>query len=189
MSERALLRRIRVWLVIFIVCLVLSGLTAFPLVTELRWAEDVLASSPVPEYLPSLMEWITRVREGLDAADASYPFVLYGTDWLAFAHLVIAVAFYGPYRDPVRNIWVIEFGMIACAGIIPLALICGPLRDIPVWWTVIDMSFGVFGVIPLLLLRRLIKRLEAAAHAAADAAAGEVTGGSPSGPSAPAPAV
>ncbi|MFI8816144.1 MULTISPECIES: hypothetical protein [unclassified Streptomyces] len=191
MSERALLRRIRVWLVIFIVCLVLSGLTAFPLVTELRWAEDVLASSPVPEHLPSLMEWITRVREGLDAADASHPFVLYGTDWLAFAHLVIAVAFYGPYRDPVRNIWVIEFGMIACAGIIPLALICGPLRDIPVWWTVIDMSFGVFGVIPLLLLRRLIKRLEAAAHAAADAAAaaGEVTGGSPSGPSAPAPAV
>lgn len=88
------------------------------------------------------------MRTGLDEADASYPFVLYGTDWLAFAHLVIAVAFYGPYRDPVRNIWVIEFGMIACAGIIPLALICGPIRDIPFWWTVIDMSFGVFGVIP-----------------------------------------
>lgn len=164
MNERALLRRIRVWLVVFIVCLVLSGLTAFPLVTELRWAEDLLnaPASPAPEHLPALTEWIGRVRTGLDEADADHPFVLYGTDWLAFAHLVIAVAFYGPYRDPVRNIWVIEFGMIACAGIIPLALICGQIRDIPFWWTVIDMSFGVFGVIPLLVVRRMIKRLEAA---------------------------
>ncbi|MFF2408672.1 hypothetical protein [Streptomyces sp. NPDC058092] len=161
--RRALLRRIRVWLVVFIVCLALSGLTAFPLVHELHWAEDLLRSSasPVPEHFPALMEWITRVRTGLDEADAKYPFVLYGTDWLAFAHLVIAVAFYGPYRDPVRNIWVVEFGMIACAGIIPLALICGPIRDIPFWWSVIDMSFGVFGVIPLLVVRRMIKRLEA----------------------------
>jgi hypothetical protein len=150
-------------LAVFIVCLVLSGLTAFPLVHELHWAEDLLRSSasPVPEHFPALMEWITRVRAGLDEADAKYPFVLYGTDWLAFAHLVIAVAFHGPYRDPVRNIWVVEFGMIACAGIIPLALICGPVRDIPFWWSVIDMSFGVFGVIPLLVVRRMIKRLEA----------------------------
>ncbi|MFE1775398.1 hypothetical protein [Streptomyces sp. NPDC059008] len=162
-ERRALLRRIRVWLVVFIVCLVLSGLTAFPLVTELHLVHDALTSwaGPVADALPGLMEWIERVRDGLDATDARYPFVLYGTDWLAFAHLVIAVAFYGPYRDPVRNIWVVEFGMIACAGIIPLALVCGPIRGIPMWWSVIDMSFGVFGVIPLLMVRRMIKRLEA----------------------------
>ncbi|MEU7327706.1 hypothetical protein [Streptomyces parvus] len=170
MSERqALTRGIRRWLVFFIVCLVLSGLTAFPLVTELRWAEELLSASasPVPEHFPGLMEWITRVSEGLDTVDREQPFMLYGTDWLAFAHLVIAVAFYGPYRDPVRNIWVIEFGMIACAGIIPLALICGPIRGIPFWWSVIDMSFGVFGVIPLLIVRRMIKRLEVLERAAA----------------------
>jgi hypothetical protein len=80
------------------------------------------------------------------------------------------VAFYGVYRDPVRNIWVVEFGMIACVGIIPLALICGPIRGIPSWWTVIDMSFGVFGIIPLYALRRMIKRLELLA--ASPAAAG-----------------
>ncbi|WP_405722537.1 hypothetical protein OG607_12415 [Streptomyces sp. NBC_01537] len=149
----ALERRIRVWLVVFVVCLVLSGLTAFPLVHEVRWLDGM--------GLPAgLGDWISRVREGLEATDAKYPFVLYGTDWLAFAHLVIAVAFYGVYRDPVRNIWVVEFGMIACGGIIPLALICGPIRGIPFWWTVIDMSFGVFGVIPLYGLRRMIKRLE-----------------------------
>lgn len=162
MSDRAaLLRGIRVWLVLFVVCLVLSGATAFPLVHELRWTESGLRALSVPELLPGLMDWITRVCEGLDAVDAEYPFVLYGTDWLAFAHLVIAIAFYGPYRDPVRNIWVVEFGMIACAGIIPLALVCGPVRGIPFWWTLIDMSFGVFGVLPLYVVRRRIKRLEA----------------------------
>ncbi|MEU5092525.1 hypothetical protein [Streptomyces sp. NPDC021356] len=162
MSDRAaLLKGIRVRLVVFVVCLALSGATAFPLVHELHWAESALRALSVPEHLPALMGWTERVRRGLDTADADYPFLLYGTDWLAFAHLVIAVAFYGPYRDPVRNIWVVEFGMIACVGIVPLALVCGPLRGIPFWWTLIDMSFGVFGVIPLYGVRRRIKRLEA----------------------------
>jgi hypothetical protein len=159
MSDRAaLLKGIRAWLALFVVCLVLSGATAFPLVHELRWTEDLLRHLSVPD---ALMDWIVRVRQGLETADADYPFLLYGTDWLAFAHLVIAVAFYGPYRDPVRNIWVVEFGMIACAGIVPLALICGPIRGIPFWWSVIDMAFGVFGVIPLYVVRKRIKRLEA----------------------------
>ncbi|UUS33196.1 MULTISPECIES: hypothetical protein [Streptomyces] len=164
MSEaNALSRRIRAWLAFFVVCLVLSGVTAFPLVSEVRLMHEALTgwASPVGDALPGLLDWIGRVRAGLDTADARYPFLLYGTDWLAFAHLVIAVAFYGPYRDPVRNIWVIDFGVIACAGIVPLALICGRIRDIPFWWTVIDMAFGVFGVLPLLVVRRHIKRLEA----------------------------
>ncbi|WP_149825686.1 hypothetical protein [Streptomyces tailanensis] len=162
MSDRAaLVKGIRAWLVFFVVCLVLSGATAFTLVHELRWTEELMRSLSVGEYLPGLMEWIERVRAGLGEADAEYPFLLYGTDWLAFAHLVIAVAFYGPYRDPVRNIWVVEVGMIACAGIIPLALICGPIRGIPLWWSLIDMSFGVFGVIPLYVVWKRIKRLEA----------------------------
>ncbi|GCD34410.1 hypothetical protein OEIGOIKO_02140 [Streptomyces chrestomyceticus JCM 4735] len=71
------------------------------------------------------------------------------------------MAFYGPFRDPVRNIWVVDFGIIACAGIIPLALVCGPIRGIPFYWQLLDMSFGVFGVIPLLVVRRMIKCLEA----------------------------
>ncbi|NUS77093.1 MAG: hypothetical protein HOV70_12960 [Streptomyces sp.] len=168
MSDRAaLLKGIRAWLVLFVICLVLSGATAFPLVHELRWTEQLLSHLPAPD---ALTDWITRVRQGLDTADADYPFLLYGTDWLAFAHLVIAVAFYGPYRDPVRNIWVVEFGMIACAGIVPLALICGPVRGIPFWWSVIDMAFGVFGVVPLYVVRRKIKRLEAMAAVTPEAA-------------------
>ncbi|MGW1010908.1 hypothetical protein ACWD4X_12775 [Streptomyces termitum] len=160
----ALLARIRAWLILFVVCLVLSGVTAFPLVTELRLLDDALGgwAAPVADALPGLAEWIHRVAGGVERAGTEAPYLLYGTDWLAFAHLVIAVAFLGPYRDPVRNVWVVEFGMIACAGIIPLALICGPIRDIPFWWSAVDMSFGVIGVLPLLRVRRLTRRLEAA---------------------------
>jgi hypothetical protein len=161
MSDRAaLLKGIRVWLVLFVVCLVLSGATAFPLVHELRWTESLLRALSVPEWLPGLMDWIVRVRHGLDTADADYPFLLYGTDWLAFAHLVIAAAFWGPLKDPVRNIWVIRWAALACGAVIPLALICGPLRGIPVAWRFVDMSFGIFGVVPLLIVLRTLRPLE-----------------------------
>ena len=73
---------------------------------------------------------------------------------------MIAVAFIGPLRDPVRNIWVVQFGMIACVGVIPLALIAGTIRGIPLGWQLIDMSFGIVGIIPLLIVNRLIRRLE-----------------------------
>ncbi len=121
-------------------------------------------SLPPTEY-SGLRYWIATVGQGLAYVDANYPFLLYGTDWLAFAHLVIAVAFVGLYRDPVRNKWLITFGMIACAGILPLALICGPLRHIPFYWQLIDCSFGLFGLIPLLWLRVLVKKLEQSAAA------------------------
>jgi hypothetical protein len=154
------LRQVRVWLVIFIVCLVASGLTAFPLETELRIASDFLHGSPAPQILPDFVAWIDRVREGVIDTNDRYPFLAYGTDWLAFAHLVIAVAFIGVFREPIRNIWIIQWGMIACVGVIPLALIAGPIRGIPFGWTLIDISFGVVGIIPLLIVYRLIRRLE-----------------------------
>jgi hypothetical protein len=154
------LRRIRVYLVIVVIGLVVSGVTAFPLEPELRWVLAVVRDTWPADAFPNLISWLERVHDGLVRADTEYPFLRYGTDWLAFAHLVIAVAFWGPLRDPVRNVWVVQFGMIACAGIIPLALICGPLRGIPFWWQVIDMSFGVIGVVPLLLAYRHIRVLE-----------------------------
>ena len=151
--------RVKVWLWIFIVGLVLSGLTAFPLETEIRaFAKFVHADANAATS--GFAAWIARVRDGLIDTNAKYPFLAYGTDWLAFAHLVIAVAFVGVLRDPVRNIWVVEFGMIACAMVIPLALIAGPIRDIPFGWRLIDCSFGVFGIVPLAICRREIKRLE-----------------------------
>ena len=142
--------------------LVLSGVTAFPLDSELRGLDTILHAHflrPLAEAV-HLLPWIDRVHEALDTTNANYPFLAYGTDWLAFAHLVIAVAFIGPYVDPVRNKWVITFGLIACAAVIPLALIAGQFRGIPLAWRLIDCGFGVVGSIPLLICRRSIVALE-----------------------------
>lgn len=151
---------IRAWIAFFIAALVVSGITAFPLETELRIASDVLRGLAVDQLLPDLVTWVDRLRDALIDTNDRYPFIAYGTDWLAFAHLVIAVAFIGPFRDPVRNVWVIQFGLIACAGVIPLTLIAGAVREIPLGWQLLDMSFGVIGVVPLLIVLRLIRRLD-----------------------------
>ncbi len=156
------LRRIRVWLAVVIAGLMVSGITAFPLQTELGWMASLLQTGLLRPIAAStgLLPWIERVYQGLSATNARYLFLAYGTDWLAFAHLAIAVAFIGPWIDPVRNKWVITFGLVACAGVIPLALIAGYVRGIPIGWRLIDCSFGVFGAIPLLLCRRSIEALE-----------------------------
>ncbi len=161
MSERATaIRWIRLWLGLFVAALVLSGLTAFPLVWETRLlAEWFGEGTRTATMFPKLAWWLSHVHAGLDASYGSYPFLGYGTDWLAFAHLVIAIAFWGPIKDPVKNAWVVEFGMIACVLVIPLALICGPMRGIPWFWRLIDCSFGVFGLVPLGIARRMILKV------------------------------
>jgi hypothetical protein len=161
-------RAIRIWLVIFIAGLVISGLTAFPLEAELRLAASILHATPIGDWMPQLADWIDRVRDAVIVTNERYPFIAYGTDWLAFAHLVIAIAFIGVFRDPVRNVWIIVWGMIACVAVIPLALIAGPIRGIPWGWTLIDCSFGVVGIIPLIIVYRLIRRLERENAAGAD---------------------
>jgi hypothetical protein len=155
------LRGIRVCLLIVIAGLVVSGVTAFPLEWELGIVAGVLHSSLAVDLLPGLVEWIDRVHLALVATGAEYPFLAYGTDWLAFAHLAIAVAFLGPLVDPVKNVWVIRWGMIMCAGIVPLALIAGSIRGLPWGWMLVDISFGVVAIVPLLIAERLTRRLAA----------------------------
>ncbi len=155
------IRKVRIWLALFIAGLVLSGLTAFPLQREtglLNRTFGVAASPSTSE--PVLHVWLRRVHEGIVHTNRDYPFMAYGTDWLAFAHLVIAVAFLGPLIDPVRNKWVLVFGVVACLGVVPLALIAGPIRGIPFYWRLIDCSFGVIGVVPLLICLRYVRRIE-----------------------------
>lgn len=147
-------------LVIFIVGLVASGATAIPLETELRWLTSWAGGESAAG------RWFLKIRDALIETNAKYPFIAYGTDWLAFGHFVIAIVFVGAYRNPVRNIWVVEFGMIACVLIVPYAMITGGLRGIPIEWRLIDCSFGVFGIIPLWYCRRLIKQLEMAENKA-----------------------
>jgi hypothetical protein len=89
------------------------------------------------------------VREGVRNTYVLYPFMAYGTDWLAFGYFVIAIAFGGALWDPVRNRWLYLFGMISCVLVIPFAMIFGAVREIPFGWRLIDCSFGVFGFVPL----------------------------------------
>lgn len=155
MNTKKLEIKIKTLLILFIIGLILSGITAFPLEIELRLLLNLEA------YFPSLInDWIQQVAYAIIDTNTKYPFMSYGTDWLAFAHIVIAVAFIGPLRDPMRNIWVIQFGMIACIMIFPLAFICGPIRHIPFYWQLIDCSFGIIGIIPLFFCYRWIKQLE-----------------------------
>ena len=156
MLPATLLFRIRAMIVLFVVLLLLSGITAFPVYTEMRWLMSLHLFDPGS----AMGAWLQRVWEGVEAMNKSYAFLFYGYDWMAFAHLVIGTAFIGPLRDPVRNKWVVDWAMLACLGVFPLALIAGNVRDIPWFHIVIDCSFGVFGIIPLLIVRRWITRLE-----------------------------
>lgn len=157
MRLEVLEQRIRYLIVFFIGGLVLSGITAFPLLSELELAHQYVQQLTNNKEFVS---WIEYVFTGVRETNSNYPFIAYGTDWLAFSHLVIAVVFIGPLRDPVKNIWVIEFGLIACVGIFPLALIAGEIRGIPMFWRMIDCSFGLFGAIILWRCYRMIKQLE-----------------------------
>ena len=118
-------KRIKILLWFFISCLVLSGLTAFPLGYEINILFNIVGpETQLGQSWPAMAEWISFVNTGIVETNKQYPFIFYGTDWLAFAHIVIAIAFIGPLRDPVKNIWVIEFAMIACDdnhGIIQLS--------------------------------------------------------------------
>ena len=154
-------RKIRALLWFFIFGLVVSGATAIPLETELKLLVPLVgAGGDSPSA--GVAKWLLQVRDALGETNARFPFLAYGTDWLAFGHFVIALAFLGPLRDPVKNIWVIEFGMIACVLVVPFALHMGGVRGIPFGWRLIDCSFGVGGIIPLWICRRLVQQLAAA---------------------------
>ncbi len=153
MNEKKLRSRIRAWIIIFIIGLALSGITAFPIETELRFLATNFTSG-------TLGTWFNKIYSAVHDTNQRYPWLAYGTDWLAFGHMVIATAFIGVLKDPVRNVWIIQWGMIACVMVFPLAFIAGSIRDIPLYWRFVDCSFGFFGIIPLLLVYRDIRRLE-----------------------------
>ena len=163
--EQTLLRRIKRLTWIFIIGLFLSGATAIPLVTEIDWLTRLtgahgLVESPGSINTPAWAAWLVKVQSALQETSDKNPILFYGTDWLAFGHFVIALVFIGALRNPVRNRWLFDFGLIACVLVIPYALVFGGLRGIPFWWRLIDCSFGVFGFIPLWFCRKWAKELE-----------------------------
>src|ERR1700739_4046993 len=92
-------RRIKRCLWMVITGLALSGITAFPLETELKFLSDHVSAAG------TMGAWLHNTYNAVRLTNQQFPTLSYGTDWLAFAHLVIAVVFIGPLRDPARNIW------------------------------------------------------------------------------------
>jgi hypothetical protein len=149
----------------FIAGLVLSGVTAFPLLWEIELLTELLglgnASSPAGH--DGLAGWILTVRFGLEEMYGRHPWIAYGTDWLAFAHLVVALFFIGPLIEPRSSRTNLLAGVAACVGVVPLALIAGEVRGIPLASRLIDCSFGLIGLVLLLYCLRLLKLIEAEA--------------------------
>ncbi len=144
--------RVKLCMIAIIAGLALSGVTAFPLQSELAWLTAQADSGN-----GTIQQWLNTIYNAIKSTNQAYPYLSYGTDWLAFAHLVLALLFVGPLKDPVKNIWIIEFGMVVCGLIFPLAFIAGGIRHIPVFWRLIDCSFGAIGIFPLAIAYRIIK--------------------------------
>ncbi len=148
------IRLIRRWLLFFMLAMVVSGLSAMPVQWELQIVTRLIPTGN------AVGNWLDEVQRGVTETAKEQPWLFYGFDWLAFAHIVLALFFIGPYREPVKNKWVVECGIYACLLIIPFTLMAGAYRGIPFWWKMVDASFGIFGMIPLCTVLKKINRLE-----------------------------
>lgn len=160
LTRMDLLARIRISLCIFSTSLIISGLTASFAREVLRMLSTLfMQGSPLSTLWPSMAAWLTLVRQAIEQTYTAYPFLAYGYDWLAFGHFIIAIPFVMALRDPLRHLWVINFGLAACISVIPFAFVFGAVRGIPFFWRVIDALFGMGGLAILLVLRRDLARL------------------------------
>jgi hypothetical protein len=146
------MKTIRIHLALFVLVLMLSGITAFPIQTEINFLMAHLDSLPVFFH-----DWIKQLHQNINATPSV---MLYGTDWLAFAHIIIGLFFIPVYIDPVKYKVNLYIGMTACLLVFPLAFICGPIRNIPFFHQLIDCSFGVIGILYLYFILKRVNNLE-----------------------------
>lgn len=145
------MKAIRVHLILFISLLAISGLTAFPIETEINFMMRHINSFPI-----FFQDWIKSLYSDIHNTPAV---MFYGTDWLAFAHIIISLFFIPVYLNPKKYKINLKVGIAACFLIFPLAFICGPIRSIPFFHQIIDCSFGVFGSAYLYFILRKIDNL------------------------------
>ena len=146
------MKTIRIHLLLFISLLAISGLTAFPIQTEIDFMVKNI------NYFPSfLQDWITSLYRDIHNTPSV---MFYGTDWLAFAHIIIGLFFIPVYLNPFMYKINLQIGIIACFLVFPLAFVCGPIRNIPFFHQLIDCSFGVLGSAYLYFILRKINNLK-----------------------------
>jgi hypothetical protein len=76
-TDKKLGTEIRLLLCFFIIGLVVSGITAFPIHTQLTYAHDLIVHFKLSN---PLSHWIETVYQGVHEVDTKYPFIAYGTD-------------------------------------------------------------------------------------------------------------
>ncbi|MBP5220839.1 MAG: hypothetical protein J6034_09120, partial [Bacteroidaceae bacterium] len=90
--ERKILKKIRGIIVFFMIALALSGITAFPIETELNTFFSVTGiNSESVKDDPEIFKFLHYIKENVTETNQKAPQLAYGCDWLAFAHLVIAL--------------------------------------------------------------------------------------------------
>jgi len=135
-------------IILFQIGLLISGITAFFIpegMPVVLWMTE--------HSFPDLLPWLQSVASSVDHVSVDATHLLYGYDWLGFAHVLFAILFIGALKDPERNRFLLDFGLIACALIIPTAFIAGHFRGIPPLWRLMDSMFGVIGGALLLYAR------------------------------------
>jgi hypothetical protein len=160
-DKKTPMMRARLMLGIVAFGLFVSGVTVWPAVPELKAAVRIAWGDGAPTGV--LHPFVLRSIAGLESVQANYPFMLYAHDWLAFAHIVLAILFAGAIKDPVRNIWIVQCGLIMCALVPVLAGICLPIRGLPGCWFWIDCAFAPIAALPLWIALRDIRHAEAGA--------------------------
>ena len=159
------MRRAKWMIAIVALGLLVSGVTVWPAVPELELAQEIAWGGERGEG--DIAGFVDEAIEGLQSTEEQYPFLLYAHDWLAFAHIVLALLFAGAIRDPVRNKWIVQCGLVMCVLIPVLAGVGIPVRGLPWQWFFIDTAFGVVAGVLLGVAYRDIGRAERLALAAA----------------------
>lgn len=156
MNATSLLRSIRIWLGVVIVGLVLSGVTAFPLQHELAFVVCVTARVHLAQHAPALSAWLQRVLAALTDTDARYPFLAYGTDWLAFAHRGVYWTLSRPSAEQVVH----RLGIDLLCGSDSAGAYCRTIARDSVLLAVYRLQLRRFCCGALLILKRWVGMLE-----------------------------
>lgn len=157
----SLLSRIRLVLAIAIVCLILGSLATLAAPHTISVVLSILSRMEIatPDTSHSF-RWLQHIQLQLGRDSDLHPMLHFCADLFAFVQLVFALALIGPLRNPIRNQWVIQFGILACCGLIPVALILGPWHGLPMAWRLVSCGAALCGIVTLMLCRHYITLYE-----------------------------
>jgi hypothetical protein len=160
MDERNLLKRIRIFLIIFALGLIFALHTVVVVQPETGLFVRYLGHGTfMDSVLPFVSDWVEHLHLAISDTYQKYPVIAYCMDWLSFACVVFVIFIYGAIKDPVRNVWIVQVFLAACALACLLPFIAGPFRGIPIFWRMIDGSFGFLGFFWLWIPYRWIKEI------------------------------